>query len=1328
MKQVWKRLTAVLLMLAMLLPMMGMAEEAAAVYGVCLGGSDGGTVKVRKQAAGNSVWFQIPKGHVAEILGEVTKDGVDWYKINTAHPTPNGRMYIGYIMQEYFRPLTSAEQEEYLGTGAAPDDPEADLPEDEEDEEFVEYTGKEVTGAVGKTNARVNFRSQPTTKSGEILCEIPKDTEVEINAIPLEGDGWYRVRYNGQTGYIYSDLLDVIEEGEVTEDELTGAVGEVTADGVRLREEPNTSSTVLAELEEGAAVELLTIPDVISENNWYKVRWNGQVGYIQSNYIRVTDEGDKDEPVIIAMGVTVNTNGVNFRKGPGKNFTSMGKLPSGIEVEIIEIPEKTGEEYWYFVRYKGDLGYIQSPYIKVLGQDEPSEPDAPEVTMSTGVTTSTSGVYFRTGPGKKYSSYGKIPLDSVVELLSFPEMIDEDHWYKARYNNRVGYIMSTFIRVLSVREEDLPAEEKYGYAKLIKDTKVNLRNAPGGDIVTQWSGRGSLMRLTGKASPNGLYNWYPVYHVKLATILYVREDMIEVVNVKDGEIVAPDPEPESPYGYVITTAAGVNLRIKPAEDYIVQIPRNTVLTCVGPTQDAMMGGVNYTWYEVRYNGMTGWVRGDKVRVCTSTGGEIVDDEDPSPETPEKPEDSITIRGYIRITGNRVALRTAPGGEVKTRIDTGTVLPVMGETEDKGFYFWYPVRDASDRFGWIRGDCAVPCDANGNDLGSDDPVTPPEEEEPELVGATARITTNTNFREEADASDKENIICVIPMDAVVTVLRIPENTETGWYKISYNGETGYVYGKYVEMITEGGEEGEQPAPSAYGYIMITGNRVAVRLTPGGSELTRVATGTVWPLIGESKEKDGVEWFYAEAGGEKGYVHSGYAFKLSPTQEESYLAGNGVPEETPVVPDDSPSGFLVVVNTNGLNIRESASQDSQSYGKVTSGTVMQFFTTKRVGSVDWYCVLYDHQERWVHGNYVEELTVAEYNALVEADPSLAPDEAAYLGYVRTNQDNVYIRNAADGSTYIELVKTKSTVMRYYSDMISAGGKGWYRVLSPKDEWGYIRTDLITKCDENGDDLPVELPDIGDTTSAPEMQQESKYTTLRLGDGPSNSKGTNVKLLVQELINQGYYKGALTDTYTSDVMAAVKAFQTVNDLDVDGVAGSATHHALFGTVPIGAGNTKNMDFTIYPVEKIDWFTGGIQDLLPRGANFKIYDVKTGIVWWAHRWSGGSHADIETLTKADSERLCQIYGVKNLQEIVEENMYERRPCLLTIGTRTFACSLDGMQHNPAGDTISNNGMDGQVCLHFTNSKGHASGVVSDTHAAAIEYAYKNCPAGQKK
>ena len=62
--------------------------------------------------------------------------------------------------------------------------------------------------------------------------------------------------------------------------------------------------------------------------------------------------------------------------------------------------------------------------------------------------------------------------------------------------------------------------------------------------------------------------------------------------------------------------------------------------------------------------------------------------------------------------------------------------------------------------------------------------------------------------------------------------------------------------------------------------------------------------------------------------------------------------------------------------------------------------------------------------------------------------------------------------------------------------------------------------------------------------------------------------MKNLVNELKNQGYYSGSVTSKYTTAVADAVKAFQKAKGLSVDGIAGAATQHMLFGTVPVGAG----------------------------------------------------------------------------------------------------------------------------------------------------------------
>ena len=153
-----------------------------------------------------------------------------------------------------------------------------------------------------------------------------------------------------------------------------------------------------------------------------------------------------------------------------------------------------------------------------------------------------------------------------------------------------------------------------------------------------------------------------------------------------------------------------------------------------------------------------------------------------------------------------------------------------------------------------------------------------------------------------------------------------------------------------------------------------------------------------------------------------------------------------------------------------------------------------------------------------------------------------------------------------------------------------------------------------------------------------------------------------------------------------------------------------------------------TLYKPELADWKKDGVNKVFYKGCVATLTDVKTGISLKIKRWSGGLHVDAEPLTAADTARLCRCYGVSTAQEIADKNLYQRRPLLVTIGTRTFACSLYGVPHNyPEGDTISTNEFRGQLCIHFTNSRTHNSNKVDSGHEEAIEYAWEHAPNGHQ-
>lgn len=1018
-------------------------------------------------------------------------------------------------------------------------------------------------------------------------------------------------------------VLDVGYAESAAEGTTTAAAyGMATADDVIVRKQPSTSANYWFRINTGFVCEILDTV-VRGDTTWYKVNSthptpNGRtyIGYVRASFFRPLTAEETE--AYLAGGR------VNVTATPAPAQTPALTLQPSADDALVTATPANGSDFPFDTSIMG--GTTSTPLVSMITPT----PTNSQVTYGTGEITA-SGTNFRVAPSLSAGVIGKLNSGTVVTLLAIPDTIDENHWYQIRYNGQEGYIQSNFIRVLTAAVTATPQPSVYGTVKLLYDS-ANLRDAPNGTTRALWQGKGSTLSVAGVSQDKGGFTWYPVYYGTDNTIYYVRSDVVEYT-AGSGVINTPTPTPASgsAYGYVITTAAGVNLRLSAGGEVIVQVPRNVVLTCIGaPVQTS---GSSYLWYYVRYNNLAGYIRGDFVRVCDQNGNPLGE----ATAAPSVTATPVVYSGYVKLTKTGVNLRVSPAGRSQGQYDIGLILPIAGATVSSGRYQWFCVRTPDGKTGYVRSDCAVPCDLNGNQV----TVTP-----------TPAPTTTTSI-------------------------------------------------------------------STYGYIQITKPSTNLRRTIGGETIHQLAKESVWPLIGTVITTNGVTWYPVSADGYTGFVRGDCAYKLSATQEASYLAGKGIPKETPAPTGSIQQTSYVQTTLDYVNLRQTASRDSKSVAKVRTGTVLAFNATTTAGTSTWYRVVYNSTEVWVLGSCVKVMTQAEYQEWLNKNPGAAtPQPDAAKGYIVTTRDGVNIRATANGSSILTRVK-KGTVLPYYAENIKAGSYTWYLIRLSNGTEGYIRSDMVSKSNNNGGTLPTATPA---PSGSPTTKPSATYTTLRLG-----STGDAVTRLVQELINQGYYTGSVTNVYTSAVRAAVRAFQSAKGLTVDGIAGKQTQHALFGTVEPGADDYTDYNFQFYPAEKIDWYTGGIQQLWAKGASYKIYDVKTGIVWWARRWAGYSHADIEPVTAADTARLCQIYGVNNAQEIWDKNLWQRRPCLITIGNRTFACSLFGMPHNPDGDTIPDNNMTGQICMHFTNSKGHESGKVDTYHQQAIEYAWQNCPAGRK-
>ncbi|NJO77739.1 MAG: hypothetical protein HC827_03905 [Cyanobacteria bacterium RM1_2_2] len=96
-------------------------------------------------------------------------------------------------------------------------------------------------------------------------------------------------------------------------------------------------------------------------------------------------------------------------------------------------------------------------------------------------------------------------------------------------------------------------------------------------------------------------------------------------------------------------------------------------------------------------------------------------------------------------------------------------------------------------------------------------------------------------------------------------------------------------------------------------------------------------------------------------------------------------------------------------------------------------------------------------------------------------------------------------------------------------------------------------------------------GGGASAPDSASPAASGSLQINDG-----GASVTELQQQLVQLGYYTGAVTGVFDQQTQAAVMSFQRDRGLSPDGIVGSATQSVLYqspaATTPTGAAYTPS------------------------------------------------------------------------------------------------------------------------------------------------------------
>lgn len=268
-----------------------------------------------RQSPGGAVITTLSKGTTVAVLNNSSS----WYKVSV-----NGKE--GYVSGEYLTGTTATDVA--LGTGTV------------------------------KCSSSVNFRSAPNTSSTS-YGELKNGTKVNVVGV---SSGWYKVTYNGKTGYIHPDYITLASSSAGTAiapsntvTSTTGTAGTVKcSSSVNLRSAANTSSSILAELKNGTKITVVS-----TANGWCKVTYSGKTGYIKQDYVSTTGSASNNTSASTGTAAVVKCSStVNFRSAASTSSTILGELKNGTAITVLSTSNG-----WSKVSYAGKTGYISADYL-----------------------------------------------------------------------------------------------------------------------------------------------------------------------------------------------------------------------------------------------------------------------------------------------------------------------------------------------------------------------------------------------------------------------------------------------------------------------------------------------------------------------------------------------------------------------------------------------------------------------------------------------------------------------------------------------------------------------------------------------------------------------------------------------------------------------------------------------------------------------------------------------------------------------------------------------------------------------------------------------------
>ena len=578
----------------------------------------------------------------------------EWFKVDY-------KGTVGYIKEDYARLLTADEIKGVTVTPPPSESVNPSLPS-------LPDSSADATATVVTTGGILSLRETASVRADRIK-EIPNNTVLDVLSVQRD---WTYVTYGGENGYVLTEYLKFNDAPKA--DRIMTVV--TTGGTLTLRKTYRTSAAALAHIPHMTNVNVYSVGDV-----WSVVYYDHYIGYVLTKYLRDTGyvpeedgtEYDPDSSTNSSTYANVRTSGgsLNLREKASKASGKLTTIPNNTALKIIE----RGDD-WSKTTYAGLTGFVMNEFLDFTATSG----------LSDYVFVYRPSTNIRDGIGGK--SLTQVAKNTVYPIQGSAQESGSFKWYPVLAKGYYGYVRGDCAFQMTTKQaDDYFNHNKYPDPNetpapsgsdpsdhVISTSKVELNIRAAANTSSTSIAKvkyGTVMEYTGTVSePNGRV-WYKLNYNNISCFVmakYVRVMTNQEYQEYIGTLPTPTPKPTpvvtavpdlskmSDMGY--TKIEEVWMRTAPSAtgNKIMKIyDAKTYVTLTGKEGKSTSGDINYIWYQVKFNGKTGWIRGDLLYVMTESEKDAyINGTNPSIPTP--PTDEYVAYSTLRMGSKGEAVK------------------------------------------------------------------------------------------------------------------------------------------------------------------------------------------------------------------------------------------------------------------------------------------------------------------------------------------------------------------------------------------------------------------------------------------------------------------------------------------------------------------------------------------------------------------------------------------------------------------------------------------------------------------------------------------------